>query len=252
MLLTGDYFLWNKNCINILAGMSADSIDMMLCDLPFGITGKDWDDPLDLEYLWRQYKRIIKKDGVIALFAVQPFATDLINSNREWFKYDLVWNKNVPTGMSYAKYRPMRYHENILIFCEGKGTFNKQMKERVGEKKECYQYDHYCGVNNHVQVDKIKKKYDPDFVNPSTVLNFNVVPNRKGKVHPTQKPVELCEYLIKTYSNEGDLILDNCMGSGTTGVAALRNGRKFMGIEKDKKYFDIAEERIRAANNEMA
>lgn len=247
--MTGDYCLWNDDCMKILPLLEDRRINMILCDLPFGITANSWDSVLDLTELWKQYKRIIKPEGVVALFAVQPFATDLINSNRDWFKYDLVWNKNVPTGMSYAKYRPMRYHENILIFCEGKGTFNKQMKDRVGENKECYNYYHYCGKNNHVQVEKIKKKYDPNFVNPSTVLNFNVVPNRKGKLHPTQKPVELCEYLIKTYSNAGELVVDNCMGSGTTGVAALNTGRKFFGIEKEEDYFKIASERIREVNN---
>ena len=114
------------------------------------------------------------------------------------------------------------------------------MKERVGVGKDCYNYNHYCGTNNHINLDKIKKKYDPDFVQPSDVLNFNVVPNRNGKLHPTQKPVELLEYLIKTYTNDGDTVLDNCMGSGSTGVACKNLNREFIGIEKDEKYFNIA------------
>ena len=118
------------------------------------------------------------------------------------------------------------------------------MKERVGIGKACYNYDHYCGDSNHLQFNKQKRRYDPDFVQPSDVLEFNVVPNRNGKLHPTQKPVELVEYLIKTYSNEGDIVLDNCMGSGTTAIAAINTNRNFIGFELDKNYFDIANERI--------
>ena len=173
-------------------------------------------------------------------------SVNLINSSDGWFKYDLVWNKNVPTGMSYAKFRPMRYHENILIFYNEKGTYNPIPKERIGEKKECYNgYAHYCGKNNHLDLEKKPKKYDPNFVNPSTVLDFKVVPNRNGKLHPTQKPVDLLEYLIKTYTNEGDLVLDFCMGSGSTGIACLNTNRKFIGIELDEKYFNIAIKRLK-------
>ena len=118
------------------------------------------------------------------------------------------------------------------------------MKERVGVGKECYNYDHYCGDNNHIQLEKQKRRYNPDFVQPSDILEFNVVPNRNGKLHPTQKPVELLEWLIKTYSNEGDTILDNCMGSGSTGVACKNTNRNFIGIELDEKYFEIASNRL--------
>ena len=118
------------------------------------------------------------------------------------------------------------------------------MKNRVGVGKACYNYDHYCGNNNHIQLEKIKKRYDPNKVQPSDVLEFNVVPNRNGKLHPTQKPIELLEYLIKTYTNEGDLVLDNCMGSGSTGVACVNTNRSFIGIELDENYFNRAEERI--------
>ena len=119
------------------------------------------------------------------------------------------------------------------------------MKERIGVGKDCYNYDHYCGDNNHLQFDKQKKRYDPDWVQPSDVLEFNVVPNRNGKLHPTEKPVELLEYLIKTYSNEDDTILDNCMGSGTTAIAAIREKRNFIGFELNKEYYDKACERIK-------
>lgn len=239
--------LYNDDCLNIMPLLPCNSIDLILCDLPYNITSMSWDCLIPFDKLWAEYERIIKPTGNIVLFSSGMFTIDLINSNRKHFDYKLIWKKNVPTGMSSAKYRPMKYYEEICKFSIGKGTYNPQMKPRVGEKKECYRYDHYCGESNHVNYEKIKKKYDPDFVQPSDVLEFNVVPNRKGKLHPTQKPVELCEWLIKTYSNEGDVVLDNCMGSGTTGVACINTNRDFIGIELDKGYYDIAKERIENA-----
>ena len=236
--------LIHGECLAVMGKLEDKSVDLILCDLPFGTTWEKWDTILDFEKLWKQYNRIIKPNCAIVLFSSQPFTTDLINSNREMFKYCLVWNKNVPTGMSSAKYRPMKYHEDICVFYKGKQTYNPIMKPREGIGKACYNYDHYCGDSNHVKYDKVKKKYDPNFVQPSSVLNFNVVPNRNGKLHPTQKPVDLCEYLILTYSNEGETVLDNCMGSGSTGVACLNINRNFIGIEKDDNYFEIAKNRI--------
>lgn len=222
-----------------------NSVDFALCDLPFGVTSLDWDSIIPFDKLWEAYNRICKSNAAIVLFASQPFTTDLIISNRKDFRYPLVWNKNVPTGMSSAKYRPMKYHEDILVFYKEQPTYNPIMKERVGVGKACYNYDHYCGESNHLKLKKVKKKYDPDFVQPSSVLDFKVVPNRNGKLHPTQKPVELCEYLIKTYTNENDLVLDNCMGSGTTCLAAKNTNRQFIGIEKDEKYYNIAKGRLK-------
>lgn len=232
------------DCLEKMGEIPNGSVDMVLCDLPFEMTSCKWDKQIPLEKLWIQYDRISKENSAIVLFAAQPFTTDLINSNRKNFRYELVWSKNVPTGMSQAKYRPMRYHETVLLFYKSQPTYNPVPKPRVGEKKECYNYDHYCGESNHVKLAKVKKRYDPDFVQPSSVLDFKVVPNRNGKLHPTQKPVELCEWLIKTYSNEGDLILDNCMGSGTTCLAAKNLGRQFIGIEQEEKYYNIANKRI--------
>jgi len=232
------------DCLQLMEDIPDGSIDMICCDLPYGTISCKWDVIIPFDKLWEAYNRICKPNAAVVLFASQPFTTDLIISNRKHFKYPLVWNKNVPTGMSSAKYMPMKYHEDILVFCRQQPTYNPIMKERVGVGKACYNYDHYCGDSNHVKLDKIKKRYDPDFVQPSSVLDFKVVPNRNGKLHPTQKPVELLEYLIKTYSNENDLILDNCAGSGSTLIAARNTKRQFIGIEKEKEYYDICVERL--------
>lgn len=236
--------LYNDDCIKIMETLDEDSIDCIICDLPYNITKLSWDCLIPFDKLWSNYNRIIKPGGNIVLFSSGNFTIDLINSNRANFKYKLIWKKNVPTGMTSAKYRPMKYYEEICIFNNGKGTYNPQMKPRVGVGKACYNYDHYAGKSNHIDVSKQPKKYNPEYVQPSDVLEFNVVPNRKGKLHPTQKPIELCEWLIKTYSNENDIILDNCMGSGTVGEACMKLNRDFIGIEIDKTYYDIAYQRI--------
>jgi site-specific DNA-methyltransferase (adenine-specific) len=233
------------DCLEIMKQIPDGSVYAIICDLPYGTTACKWDSVIPFEPLWAQYKRIIKNNGAIVLFGSQPFTSALITSNVKWFKHEWIWLKNVPTGMANSAYSPMKYHENILVFCVGKvKTFNKQLELREGKSKDCYNYAHYCGDSNHVKMEKVKKFYDPDFVNPSSVLLFNSVPNRKNKLHPTQKPVALVEYLIKTYTNEGDTVLDNCMGSGTTGVACKNLNRNFIGIEKDEAYFEIARKRI--------
>lgn len=237
--------LYLGDCLEIMKTFPDNSIDCIICDLPYGTTAIKWDSIINFDALWEQYNRICKDSANIVLFSGGEFTYKLYASNPKQYKYKLIWKKNVPTGMSSAKYRPMKYYEEILIFQKGKNcTYNPQMKERIGEKKECYRYDHYCGDNNHIALDKVKRRYDPDKVQPSDILEFNVVPNRKGKLHPTEKPVALLEWLIKTYSNEEDTILDNCMGSGSTGVACKNLNRYFIGIEKDKNYYDIAVKRI--------
>ena len=236
--------IYNEDCLIGMQDITDNSIDCVICDLPYNITKLSWDILIPFEKLWEQYNRIIKPTGNIILFSSGMFTYKLIESNIKNFRYKLIWKKNVPTGMSSAKYRPMKYYEEICVFGNSKATYNPIMKERVGIGKACYNYDHYCGDSNHLQFNKQKKRYDPDWVQPSDVLEFNVVPNRNGKLHPTQKPVELVEYLIKTYSNERDIVLDNCMGSGTTAIAAINTNRNFIGFELDKNYFDIANERI--------
>ena len=237
--------LLHGDCLDLMASIPDGSIDMICADLPYGTTACKWDTIIPFDPLWSHYKRVIKSNGAIVLFGSQPFTSAMVMSNPKWFKYEVIWFKNVPTGMAQASYAPMKYHENILVFCEGKiATFNKEMVQREGVGKDCYKYEHYCGESNHVKLDKVKKFYDANLVNPSSVQLFTVVPNRNGKVHPTQKPVSLLEYLIRTYTNEGETVLDNCMGSGTTGVACKNTGRNFIGIEKDAGYFEIARNRI--------
>lgn len=243
--------LYNEDCLERMSKLPDDSIDCIICDLPYAMTSLEWDCLIPLDKLWKQYVRLIKPGGNVVLFSAGLFTYELIKSNLEDYKYKLIWKKNVPTGMSSAKYRPMKYYEEICIFSGNKATYNPIMKDRVGVGKACYNYDHYCGKSNHIELEKKPKRYDPDKVQPSDVLEFNVVPNRNGKLHPTQKPVDLLEYLVKTYSNEGDTILDNCMGSGTTGVACVNTNRNFIGIELNKEYFDIAKNRIEEMENKL-
>ena len=240
--------IYNEDCLIGMQDIPDNSIDCIICDLPYNITKLSWDILIPFDKLWEQYNRVIKPTGNVILFSSGMFTYKLIESNIKNFRYKLIWKKNVPTGMGSAKYRPMKYYEEICVFGNSKATYNPIMKERVGIGKACYNYDHYCGDSNHLQFNKQKRRYDPDFVQPSDVLEFNVVPNRNGKLHPTQKPVELVEYLIKTYSNEGDIVLDNCMGSGTTAIAAINTNRNFIGFGLDKNYFDIANERISEHN----
>jgi site-specific DNA-methyltransferase (adenine-specific) len=244
---------YNAYCFDILKDIPDDTVDCVICDLPYGVTAQKWDNIIDFGRLWEEYKRVCKDKANIILFASGEFTYKLYSSQSELYKYKLIWKKNVPTGMNQAKYRPMKYYEEILVFQNKKNnpvsikpTYNPIMKPRVGEKKDCYKYNHYCGSNSHIpnQLEKTKTKYDPNFVNPSDILEFNVVPNRGHKQHPTQKPVELLEYLLLTYSNESDIILDNCIGVGSCGVACVKHNRNFIGVEKDKKYFDIAVENI--------
>lgn len=224
------------------------SVDMILCDLPYGFTDCKWDSIIPFESLWEQYKRILKIKGVAVLFGNQPFTTKLINSNIKDFSHIWYWNKNNKTGALNAKKQPLRNIEEISVFvCNknkpGKYTYNPQgvrdlEKPKIKKEHENIKYSVYTGVKP-----KTFKQTKTGY--PTTLLKIDNVHNTgERRLHPTQKPVELCEYLIKTYSNEGETILDNCMGSGSTGVAALKNNRKFIGIELDEKYFDVACNRL--------
>lgn len=224
---------------------------MILCDLPYGTTACKWDSVIPFEPLWEQYWRVAKPNAAIVLTASQPFTTQLISSQIEKFRYEWIWQKDKPNNFALANVQPMKYHENLCVFYNSKPTYNKQMQPREGSgKSRCnYVVDNSKHKSEHMTLEAPPKFYDKNLKNPSSVQFFSTG-RRQDLCHPTQKPVALMEYLIKTYTNEGETVLDNCMGSGTTGVACLRTKRKFIGIEKDEKYFQIAKERIEnEANN---
>lgn len=239
--------LMQGDCLQLMKDIQDGSVDMILCDLPYGTTACKWDTMIPFEPLWEQYNRIIKNNGAIVLFGSEPFSTLLRYSNLKMFKYDWYWEKPRGTGHLNANKQPMRDIETISVFYKKQCLYNPQFsvgkpysaakggkKSRVIEK----------GVTTYgTFMNGMDFRNDNDgFRYPKQVLEFGVV--ERGTVHPTQKPVALLEYLIKTYTNEGDLVLDNCMGSGSTGVACINTGRRFIGIEIEQKYFDIATKRI--------
>ena len=237
------------DCLELMPQIPDKSIDMILCDLPYVTTACKWDVVIPFEPLWEQYLRIIKDDGAIALFSSQPFTTQLISSNMKLFKYELIWHKNTATGIAQAKYAPMKDHETICIFYKKRPTYNPIMQTTKSEHiKQCSRKKLKRNITSRTDHNSLGGVYGGDFsefVYPRTVLQFNTVNNRsKDKFHPTQKPVALFEYLIKTYTNEGDIVLDNCAGSGTAGVACKNLNRNFILIEKDPQYYEIARRRI--------
>ena len=235
------FTLKRGDCLELMTGIPNKSVDLILCDLPYGTTACKWDVVIPFNKLWSQYNRIIKPGAAIVLTSAQPFTSMLVMSNLDNFKYDWVWRKEKGTGHLNAKKQPMRDKEDILIFGHGVVKYNPQMiegtpyKARPGKSKteDCY------GLYKDVRTDNAGTRY------PKQVLDFKS--EGRGRVHPTQKPVALMEYLIKTYTDEGDTVLDNCMGSGTTGVACANTNRKFIGMELDSDYFRIARRRISEA-----
>lgn len=226
------------DCLGLMKDIPDKSIDMILCDLPYGTTACKWDTIIPFEPLWEQYKRIIKDSGAIVLTASQPFASKLVVSNLEMFKYEWVWDKKLPSGFQIAKYRPMQRHENILVFSKRTPKYNPIMTTQKPRKGGGFKV---ASTSSPIKnVDGKLRSYNEK--NPQSILEF--YKRDKQRLHPTQKPVALFEYLIKTYTNENDLVLDNCMGSGTTGVACKNLSRNFIGIELDPTYFEIAKNRI--------
>lgn len=229
------------SCLDVMPKIDKGAIDLIICDLPYGSTQNKWDIIIPFDALWNNYERIIKPNGAIILTATQPFASHLIASNSKLFKYDLIWKKNRKTGFLNAKKMPLRQHEIILVFYKKCPVYNPQkttghnpvnsftartFSSNYGKSKE------YSGGG---QTDRF----------PTSIVEVKCLNNdSKDRLHPTQKPTELFEYLIKTYSNKGDLVLDNCIGSGTTAIAALNTGRHFIGIENDEEYFKAAQQRI--------
>ena len=236
------------DCLELMKDIPDKSIDMILCDLPYGTTACKWDTVIPFEPLWEQYNRIIKDNGVIVLFSQQPFTAQLILSNINLFRYEWIWQKTKSTGFMNAKKMPLKSHENILVFYKKLPIYNPQgvkvgvhLKTGRSRKGNSRNYGKTgCGNPDYIQTTSNYPKDIIIFSNPSN----------KGHLHPNQKPVALLEYLIKTYTNEGDIVLDNCMGSGSTGVACINTNRNFIGIELDENYFNIAKERIEKASLE--
>jgi len=224
------------DCLEKMAEIPSGSVDMVLCDLPYGTTQNKWDSVIPFEPLWAEYRRVCK--GAIVLTATQPFASLVVMSNLQQFKYQWVWVKTKITGVLNAKKMPVRKHEMILVFSENTHRYNAQGLISKGTTTA-------QGGNSDNYGNRSTKPYIQEWSNwPRDVIEIA----SEGKtIHPTQKPVALMEYLIRTYTNEGEIVLDNTMGSGTTGVACMNTGRKFIGIEKDEKYFEIAKQRIHDA-----
>ena len=227
--------LWQGDCLELMKDIPDGSIDMILCDLPYGTTACKWDTVIPFEPLWEQYNRIIKENGAILLFGSQPFTTELNHSNLKMFRYEWVWVKNNSTGFQLANKRPLKKHELISVFYRKQPTYNPQGLQIFGKvNRRSSSGDNWSELNSN--------SYVQQFTNyPTQLLEFAY---DKDKLHPTQKPVALLEYLIKTYTKEGEIVLDNCMGSGSTGVACINTNRRFIGIELGEDYFDIAKKRI--------
>ena len=232
--------LRHGDCLELMKDIPNKSIDMILCDLPYGTTQNKWDSVIPLDELWKEYKRIIKDNGVIALTSQGIFTAKLMLSNEKWFKYKLVWVKSKATNFLNAKKQPLRKHENICVFYNKQPQYNPQMTEGEpydkGVRKN--QLTGSYGDFNPVHVKSEGMRY------PTDVVYFKTAESEGKVYHPTQKPVSLLEYLIKTYTNERETVLDNCMGSGSTGVACINTNRNFIGMELDEKYFNMAKERI--------
>jgi len=226
------------DCLERIKEVPDESVDMVLCDLPYGVTQNKWDVVIPFEPLWEHYLRVVKKNGAILLFGLPPFDKLLGCSNLDMLRYEWVWEKTNATGHLNAKKMPLKAHENILVFYDKLPTYNP-VKTTGHVRKTSTRLDK---SSNYGKQHK-ECSYDSTERYPRDVLKFPM-DKQKSKLHPTQKPVALCEYLIKTYTNEGETVLDNCMGSGTTGVACKNLNRKFIGIEMDEKYFNIAKERL--------
>lgn len=230
------------DCLELMEVIPDKSIDMILCDLPYGTTACKWDNVIPFEPLWEQYKRIIKDDGIIALFGCEPFGSLLRQSNIKMYRYDWFWDKKSTGGFLNAKKRPLKRIEQIIIFSKTTPRYFPIMEER-GKVRKKGSYNKRKGDGDMVYGKFNNISVSNNLYYPTNLLEFsNAV--QKGKQHPTQKPVALLEYLIKTYTNENEVVLDNCMGSGSTGVACMNTKRNFIGIELDKNYFAIAKERI--------
>ena len=237
-----DYSLFHGDCLDAMKAIEPNSVDMVLVDLPYGTTACKWDTIIPLDLMWESFKRVAKTNAAMVFTAGQPFTTSLIASNLKDFRYCWVWDKKVGRGHLVAKKRPMARHEDIVVFYQKPPLYNPQMTLKARpEKGNAMEHSRtsICGGKTTGKQETVVRTHSY----PTTIIPIPSEPN-KGKYHPTQKPVALMEYLIHTYTQEGEVVLDCCMGSGSTGVAALRTNRKFIGIEKDLGYYQIAKERM--------
>ena len=234
--------LYNGNCIEIMENIHDESIDLILCDLPYGTTQCNWDSIIPFDKMWEQYNRIIKKNGAIVLFSAQPFTTKLIYSNIKNYRYSWYWIKNKVTGFAFAKHQPMRKVEDINVFYKTKPLYVPQGLVKLEKPKIKKRKNKITNEDTIYKESSLLKEHLVEYTNyPNNLLFFD---KESKTVHPTQKPIDLLKYLIKTYTNEHHTVLDNCMGSGSTGVACATTNRKFIGIELDNHYFEIAKQRI--------
>lgn len=233
------------DCLELMSDIQDKSINMILCDLPYGRTHNSWDKEIPFDPLWKQYERIIKDNGVIALFGDGLFMAELMLSNKKMWRYNLIWDKVLPSGFLNANRQPLRQHEEIVMFYKKQPVYNPQKTK--GKKNHGKGKEKVCVNNNYSNFDFVDNDLG-GMKHPKSILTFPK--NHPSQmIHPTQKPVELLEYLIRTYTNEGDIVLDNCMGSGSTCVAAVNTDRHYIGFELDPQYFDIARSRIEEAEN---
>lgn len=252
------YELHLGDCLELMKALPSGSVDMVLCDLPYGTTACAWDTVIPFAPLWAEYKRITKPTAAIVLFGSQPFTTALIASNMTMFRYEWIWQKNFSGGFVNAKLQPMKYHENIVVFYEARPTYNPQFEDYADSVKKQFASSgvvkSFGNVNAVQGVTNVPNEvYLERGAYPKSIQKFPGVPNsNKTRVHPTQKPVALLEYLIRTYTNEGETVLDNTMGSGSTGVACINTRRNFIGMELTADYFAIAQKRIEAAQQQHA
>lgn len=246
------YDMMEGDCLQLMAELPDASVDMILCDLPYGTTACAWDSVIPFKPLWHEYRRLVRSHGAIVLTAAQPFTSALISSAYGLFKYSWVWVKSRPSGFAQAKNMPLKAHEDVCVFSQGATVHANQSSRRMpyypqGTVKMDSPkiYEKKSWSDSSFSKRPSHKAYEQTVTNyPRSVIEFA----SEGKtVHPTQKPVALMEYLIRTYTNPGDVVLDNCMGSGTTGVACANTGRRFIGMERDPKYFDIACDRVEKA-----
>lgn len=240
-----DFELYNNDCFNVFPLIPDKSVDAIICDLPYGTTACKWDTIIPFDKLWNEYKRLIKPNGAIVLTASQPFTSALVMSNPKMFKYEWIWEKSKASNFLLAKKQPLKAHENVLVFANGTPNYYPQKTQgkpyyRGGVKEK---HDNPEVSNNIPNYHSHIRKSEDGMRLPRSVQYFTTA-EFDGKFHPTQKPIALMEYLIKTYTNENETVLDNCMGSGTTGLACKLTNRKFIGIEKEPEYFNIAQKRI--------